>query len=248
MIYNYDTLSFQVFTIMRMKHPAGSFEVKRRPYAAISMKLSGGVNFTINGQEMLVSSKNIVYIPADVDYKAMYFEENDSVVIHLTECNYLEPQSIAVENKELIEHLFLSLLNSWEKNHSTNQAKAAIYDILFKLSQSCDNGSNALFSDISQYVLSNYGSPDLSIARICGRYGISRTKMQQLFWTCAGVSPKQYITNLRMDKVLRLLSENRLSVKEIASVCGFSDEKYFSRAFKERYGCSPSQLRKRIAI
>ena len=48
-------------------------------------------------------------------------------------------------------------------------------------------------------------------------------------------------------KPLRLLSDDRLSVKEISLLCGFSDEKYFSRAFKREYGYSPSQLRDNVA-
>jgi transcriptional regulator GlxA family with amidase domain len=51
-----------------------------------------------------------------------------------------------------------------------------------------------------------------------------------------------------MNKALQLLVENRLSVKEISFLCGFSDEKYFSRAFREKYGYPPSQLRDHIVI
>ena len=58
----------------------------------------------------------------------------------------------------------------------------------------------------------------------------------------------QYTIKRRMGKAIRLLSKNRLSVKEIAGLCGFSDEKYFSRAFKRMYGYPPSKLREGIIL
>ena len=37
-------------------------------------------------------------------------------------------------------------------------------------------------------------------------------------------------------------------VKEISFACGFADEKYFSRAFKKRYGYPPSQLKNNMIV
>ena len=51
-----------------------------------------------------------------------------------------------------------------------------------------------------------------------------------------------------MNKALKLLIENKLSIKEIALACGFPDEKYFSRAFKERFGHPPSQILGHISL
>ena len=41
-----------------------------------------------------------------------------------------------------------------------------------------------------------------------------------------------------------LLSETKLPVSEIASLCGFADYNYFSRVFKKKYGISPITIRK----
>ena len=51
-----------------------------------------------------------------------------------------------------------------------------------------------------------------------------------------------------MNKALKLLIENKLSVREIALKCGFEDEKYFSRAFKNKYGHPPSQILGHISL
>ena len=50
------------------------------------------------------------------------------------------------------------------------------------------------------------------------------------------------------NRALELLIANELSIRDIAFACGFSDEKYFSRAFKNQYGYPPSQMKKHISM
>ena len=50
-----------------------------------------------------------------------------------------------------------------------------------------------------------------------------------------------------MENALGLLIEGGLSVNDVARVSGFSDVKYFARAFKKKYGCPPSEMRHKAA-
>ena len=56
-----------------------------------------------------------------------------------------------------------------------------------------------------------------------------------------GIAPKEYITKRRLTLALSLLMQKKGSVKEIAHMTGFSDEKYFSRIFHAAFGYPPSQ-------
>ena len=94
-----------------------------------------------------------------------------------------------------------------------------------------------------RYIDAHFSDPKIDIETVCGVAFISVSSLQRGFAKYFGMSPKQYLIQLRMNRALELLTENKLSVKEISFVCGFTDEKYFSRAFKKRYGCSPSQLK-----
>jgi AraC family transcriptional regulator len=53
----------------------------------------------------------------------------------------------------------------------------------------------------------------------------------------------QYIRNLRIEKAVRLLSDNGLSLSEIAFSCGFSDQSHLIRCFKESIGTTPLKYR-----
>ena len=240
MIYNFDSLSFQLLTITRDKHFAGVFDVQKRQYAAISYKISGEAEFEIMNKKLNVKANDILFIPANTDYKVAY-TENDSIIIHITDCNYDTPEIISFENKAEIEYLFFNLLNEWEKNHSVNQAKSRIYDILFNLSEE-KRRHNHMFDEISSYMEKNFSNPNLNIEDICRHFYISRTNLQRIFLKFVGISPKQYLLKLKLEKSFRLLKEGKMSIKEIALSCGFADEKYFSRVFKEKIGCSPSHF------
>lgn len=58
-----------------------------------------------------------------------------------------------------------------------------------------------------------------------------------------GITPTQFLWNVRSEKGLHLLKNTGLSVGEIAYSCGFQSPHHFSRVIKERYQCTPTELR-----
>lgn len=60
----------------------------------------------------------------------------------------------------------------------------------------------------------------------------------------AGVSPKQYLTRVRLRQAVHLAEHTDLSVTDITEQCGFSDVNNFIRIFKKEFGMPPMQYRK----
>ena len=248
MLYHFDELSFQILTIDRFLHKEGIFQVKERPYAALSFRVKGTGSFKIGGKSFFTHPGDVLFIPADVPYEVEY-SVSESIVANLQLCNYTEPELLTFKNQSEGALLFLQLLSDWQAHRSANQAKSTIYAILEKISHDHKaSDGNTAFAVCLQYMEENFCDPSLDIARVCEKGFISPSGLQRAFLQHFGVSPKQYIIKLRMNKALQLLVENKLSVKEISFLCGFSDDKYFSRAFREKYGYPPSQLRNRIVI
>lgn len=248
MLYNFDELSFQILTIDRFLHKEGIFQVKERPYAALSFRVSGTGNFKIGGKSFETSPGDVLFIPADVPYEVEY-SVSESIVANLHSCNYAEPEIFTFQNGNEGAMLFLQLLTEWQTRRSANQAKSTVYAILEKMDhERKTRAEDTAFAACRQYIEAHFCDPSLNVADVCERGFISPSGLQRAFLRHFGVSPKQYIIKLRMDKALQLLVENKLCVREIALLCGFSDDKYFSRAFREKYGYPPSQLRRRIVI
>jgi len=57
------------------------------------------------------------------------------------------------------------------------------------------------------------------------------------------ITPYQYILNKRLDCALKLIQKGGMSITDISFQCNFPDLFTFSKAFKRRYGVSPSHMR-----
>ena len=248
MIYNFEDLSFRILTIEHFYHKEGFFDVKMRPCASLSFRINGTGVFEIGDKRLTVNKGDVLFIPANTPYKVEY-SVSESIVVHFEQCNYYIPESISPQNQSATYVRFQKLLEVWNREHSVNQAKSMIYDILYRV----ENDSRAMPKDVAfdrcvDYIDKHYFDTKLDVEQICNVGYISVSSLQRAFKEYFGISPKQYIIKLRMNMAVELLMKNELSIAEIASACGFTDEKYFSRAFKNKYGYPPSQLRKHMII
>jgi hypothetical protein len=91
MIYNFDNLIFQILTVDRFYHNKGIFNVKARPYAALSLRVAGTGEFKIGGKSFVTAPGDILFIPADAPYEVEY-SVSESIVANLECCNYTEPE------------------------------------------------------------------------------------------------------------------------------------------------------------
>jgi len=247
-IYNFDKLLFQLLTVDRFFHREGFFEVNARPYAALSFRVSGTGKFEIGTKHFISKPGDVLFLPANTPYKVEY-SVSESIVVHFDQCNYSEVENICLENNSKIYICFEHLLEVWNKQRSINQTKSIIYYILDKMSNDQKISiDNTAVSNCVRYIDAHFCDPKLDIETVCDVAFISVSSLQRAFAKYFGMSPKQYLIQLRMNRALELLTENELSVKEISFACGFTDEKYFSRAFKKKYGYSPSLFRKHMIV
>lgn len=59
-----------------------------------------------------------------------------------------------------------------------------------------------------------------------------------------GVSPAAIVVLRRLERAEVLMLTSNLALKEIALMCGFSDQAHFGNRFRQRYGASPSAWRR----
>jgi len=75
--------------------------------------------------------------------------------------------------------------------------------------------------------------------------GVSYSWFRHMFAAHTGLSPHQYLLELRLVRARNLLGDTELPIKEIAMQTGFEDEFYFSRLFRQKLNITPSQWRNR---
>lgn len=94
------------------------------------------------------------------------------------------------------------------------------------------------------YIHTFYYETDINVDRISSYVGIDRSYLYRLFKEKMGISPKKYIVEYKLKTAAKLLKETGLSVGQVALSAGFDDQLYFSTAFKNHYGVSPTKYRK----
>ena len=87
----------------------------------------------------------------------------------------------------------------------------------------------------------------LSIGAVARRIGLSTRALQLRFHARLGMSPYAYYLNLRLSAARRMLQQTRHSAGEVASAYGFGSGSAFARAFRIRYGVSPTEARRLAA-
>ena len=98
------------------------------------------------------------------------------------------------------------------------------------------------YNQVLDFVDSNYSNPDFSVEDIAAHFGMSRVHLNRKLKACAQDSPSAMIKAARMKLASEMLESGKYSIVEVAQRCGFSSAAYFSTAFKEYFGKSPSSM------
>jgi two-component system response regulator YesN len=102
----------------------------------------------------------------------------------------------------------------------------------------------ALLNKVREYVESNYTEP-ITLNEIASEFGLVAPYLSKQYRDHFGIPIKKYILDLRMDKAKELLSMNpQIKIKDIADLCGYSDQFYLSRVFRQHFSMSPQEYRK----
>jgi len=87
----------------------------------------------------------------------------------------------------------------------------------------------------------------LTLKKLASHAGLSLTYFCEQFKIVTGMSPWDYLTHLRLEKVKAFLSSTNLPISEIAFKSGFCDNSYLAKTFKIHEGISPRDFRIRIS-
>jgi AraC-like DNA-binding protein len=87
----------------------------------------------------------------------------------------------------------------------------------------------------------------LTVHALAALANLSKSHYTTSFRRMTGYAPLGYLNHLRMQRAVQLLNATDLSIKTISDQLGFSDQFYFSRAFRKMHNHSPSEHRRRYA-
>ncbi|MGB8453207.1 MAG: response regulator [Anaerocolumna sp.] len=95
---------------------------------------------------------------------------------------------------------------------------------------------------IKEYVEKNYCC-DIKISMFSDKYFFSKEYLSKIFKREFGYGIYEYALKLRMARAKELLNDPSVPIKDIAERLGYSNNNYFSKAFKKYYNFSPTDFR-----
>lgn len=97
---------------------------------------------------------------------------------------------------------------------------------------------------LHQTINDNLDNLQLDIPFLCGQIGISRASLYNKLKAITGMGANDYINKIRIERAMKLIKETNLNFTEISEKTGFTSPRYFSTAFKQYTGKTPTQYRK----
>lgn len=104
------------------------------------------------------------------------------------------------------------------------------------------SGNAGLVDKINLYIESNY-SREITLGNLAETFYISPNYLSSVFNEKNGMSLKDYVNRLRIDKAKQLLKDTDLKISEISRKLGYSQMSYFGSVFRKLEGCTPKEFR-----
>lgn len=155
---------------------------------------------------------------------------------------YLYIRSIKIKNKNLEAYLALFNARSEQTEDTTKEDKEMQ---IFETAQVMAS-DDAFMKRVVSFVEVHLSDADINIGDMADAAATSRAGLNRKMKAILGITPKDFLREVRIQKACQLLKDKTLSINDVAYNCGFSDSRYFSRAFKAKIGMTPSEYRQSV--
>ena len=106
-----------------------------------------------------------------------------------------------------------------------------------------ETDKNDVPKQIVEYMKENFSNPDFYTTSLVEEFGLSQKTIARTLKAYLNKTFSEYLEELRLRKARELLGDTRLNVVDVAKESGFGSVDTFFKAFKRKYGVSPSNYR-----
>lgn len=252
---NYDFVIDKITVACHLKPGEGAPIHKNRQNHGLAFYPEGKTTFIFDDKlKLVVGAGAIVYLPKGSNYVVNKRCSGDCYAINFDVLGDVSFEPFVFSTKDTASYLqaFNACKNAFQTKQPgyKNLLMKELYGIIYKMQKQYqipynNTKKNETINIAIKYIHSNYCTDTISIEKLADACNISTVYLRKLFASRFGVSPIQYISNLKLTRAKELLESNMYTVSEVCFLSGFSDESYFSRKFKESTGVSPSEYKEK---
>ncbi|MFD3269417.1 helix-turn-helix domain-containing protein [Paenibacillus dendritiformis] len=160
------------------------------------------------------------------------------------ECNAhfkLEPGANPRVIELLMLHQHAHTLGGIGKLHVKELFLSILHQVLVGHRHRVSSGapSQRVIEEAIEYMKRHYMNP-LTLEEMAELHGMTPKSFSYFFHKYTGFRPIDYLINYRMERASELLKAGNFPIRDIAVSVGYANPLYFSRAFKKKFGMSPS--------
>lgn len=225
-----------------------------RTHSGFLYTLEGAETYHFDNKSITASPDTILFIPRGTDY-GITLDGKRSIVITVDFeflGDFSEPFLVKFEKNNTVKAHFRELEKTWNKKSadSTASCKAVFYEIVASIIKQknlyMSSDKHSKIFDAVNYLHENYLKNDFKIETLAEISGISSRYFEKLFKQKFGVSPKEYVLHLRIERAKEMLLSEKNLVSDVALLLGYSDIYHFSKIFKSKTNMTPTEYRKQF--
>ena len=254
-----EIISFGIFDSDKYKLNTQISKSRKVSVFEIELPLEeGGISYIDSSSERISQDTLICAKPGQVRYTRFPFK---CLYIHMgveegVLCDILKktPNYIKTANAEKYKEIFLRMLNysnifSQEDNIMLQSlVLELIYVLNSEIGKQYINGkssANSLVIEETLKYIDEHLTDDLSLEKLAELNRLSPVHFHNIFKKTMEKTLRKYVEEKRIKKSISLILTTDMTLTEIAFLCGFSSQSYFSYAFKRKMGCTPREYMKK---
>jgi AraC-like DNA-binding protein len=233
----------------------------RKDYYLVYVK-EGALSCNINETLYKINKGQVIIIDPDISHEIYYSDKISHEVFWvnftgygvfsvLQQLNLISQKIYCVEDYTVIDNLFINIIKELQIKSESYIIICSSYliELLTTISRCKKNyHGNTHVSESELHKIMNYLNESYNhqhtIEELSNKCNLSPYYFIRKFKKVSGYSPQKYLLKIRMENAKKMLIESDLTISNIGTMVGFKDALYFSKAFKEFVGLSPSQFRK----
>ena len=239
-------------------YPTANYSINRRnsPLCLFEYILEGEGEIFIDGEWRHAAAGDFYILPSGIDHIYRSSEQNPWKKLWINYYsdymeNFLAAYGIrgGVYHSESVQGYFEELINLTKTGGGEAETAFRVADRLHKIIRiAAMLNKNAVDDEYGmRRLLSTYVHKKLNLDELAEGLHMSKSNMIRIFKKRYGVTPYEYLIELRMETAKILLRDTKLTIREISDKLVFFDEHYFSSIFLKKTGLRPGVYRKYTA-
>lgn len=220
-------------------------------YSRVYLVESGHIHYRENGVLQTLEPEKMYIFPASTPY-SMIATPGESFVCLYFHIDFFPigfPCVIPIDPKkdETLKHFWSLLQTLYLQNQAQSGYGRKIVEAFGDyVQQTYLPQYQAPMGEAAAYIRAHFRDRELNVNSISTHFGCTPEHFIRTFARAMGLTPYQYLLNMRMYEARRLLLENH-SVQDTALAVGYENPRVFSHAFQKKYGVPPGEFRRSFA-